>query len=138
MDGMVSFHASYPKAGLPEVSDDFKITRELLTKGEFNLAVCGKVKNGKSSLINALIGKELLPVCNDVATSRVFKISNSDKEEFLLFTLMVIGNLLVLMNYLFMEANLLLIKKVKKRLQNLLLISKLIHLWIFCQRAYPY
>lgn len=82
MDGMVSFHASYPKAGLPEVSDDFKITRELLTKGEFNLAVCGKVKNGKSSLINALIGKELLPVCNDVATSRVFKISNSDKEEF--------------------------------------------------------
>ena len=82
MDGMVAFHSSYPKAELPKPSDDFKLTRELLTKGEFNLAVCGKVKNGKSSLINALIGKELLPVCNDVATSRVFKISNAEKDEF--------------------------------------------------------
>ena len=54
----------------------------MLEKGEFNLAVCGKVKNGKSSLINALIGKELLPVCTDVATSRVFKISHSKEEKF--------------------------------------------------------
>lgn len=82
MDKMIKFHSSYPKANLPKLSDDFKIKEELLKKGEFNLAVCGKVKNGKSSLINALIGKELLPVCNDVATSRVFKISNSDEEKF--------------------------------------------------------
>lgn len=40
------------------------------------------MKNGKSSLINALIGRELLPVCTDVATSRVFKISHSNEEKF--------------------------------------------------------
>ena len=82
MDDMVAFRKTYHKFEFPETSSNFKLTRELLTKGEFNLAVCGKVKNGKSSLINALVGKEILPVCNDVATSRVFKISHADKESF--------------------------------------------------------
>ena len=53
-----------------------------MAKGDFNLAVCGKVKNGKSSLINALIGRRILPECNDVATSRVFKISNTETDSF--------------------------------------------------------
>lgn len=82
MDGMVAFQKAYPKFDIPKVSENFKLTRELIEKGEFNLAVCGKVKNGKSSLINALIGRELLPVCTDVATSRVFKISHSNEEKF--------------------------------------------------------
>lgn len=79
---MVAFQKAYPKFDFPKVSENFKLTRELIEKGEFNLAVCGKVKNGKSSLINALIGRELLPVCTDVATSRVFKISHSNEEKF--------------------------------------------------------
>lgn len=82
MDGMMAFRKTYHKFEFPETSNNFKLSRELLEKGEFNLAVCGKVKNGKSSLINALIGKEILPVCNDVATSRVFRISHADKESF--------------------------------------------------------
>lgn len=82
MDGMVAFQKAYPKFDFPKVSENFKLTRELIETGEFNLAVCGKVKNGKSSLINALIGRELLPVCTDVATSRVFKISHSNEEKF--------------------------------------------------------
>lgn len=82
MDGMIAFQKAYPKFNFPRTSENFNLTRELLEKGEFNLAVCGKVKNGKSSLINALIGKELLPVCTDVATSRVFKISHSKEEKF--------------------------------------------------------
>lgn len=82
MDDMMVFRKTYHKFEFPETSNNFKLSRELLTKGEFNLAVCGKVKNGKSSLINALIGKEILPVSNDVATSRVFKISHADEEMF--------------------------------------------------------
>ena len=82
MDGMIAFQKTYPKFSFPKTSEKFKLTREILEKGEFNLAVCGKVKNGKSSLINALIGKELLPVCTDVATSRIFKISHSQEEKF--------------------------------------------------------
>lgn len=82
MGNMKLFTVKYPKAGLPKPSNDFILSEELLTKGDFNLVVCGKVKNGKSSLINALIGKNILPVCNDVATSRVFKISNADEDSF--------------------------------------------------------
>lgn len=82
MNKMEGFEKQYPKAELPTPSNDFVLSKELLQKGEFNLAVCGKVKNGKSSLINAFIGRELLPVCSDVATSRVFKVSNSDKDSF--------------------------------------------------------
>lgn len=82
MKDMKSFQAKYPKAELPKPSNDFILAEELLAKGDFNLAVCGKVKNGKSSLINALIGRRILPECNDVATSRVFKISNSDRDSF--------------------------------------------------------
>ena len=82
MKDMKSFQAKYPKAELPKPSNDFILAEELLAKGDFNLAVCGKVKNGKSSLINALIGRRILPECNDVATSRVFKISNADRDSF--------------------------------------------------------
>lgn len=82
MNKMEGFVKQYPKAELSTPSNDFVLSKELLQKGEFNLAVCGKVKNGKSSLINAFIGRELLPVCSDVATSRVFKVSNSDKDSF--------------------------------------------------------
>ncbi len=82
MTKMLSFVKQYPKVELPNPSNEFIIAKDLMAKGEFNLAVCGKVKNGKSSLINALIGRELLPVSTDVATSRVFKISNAEEDSF--------------------------------------------------------
>lgn len=82
MKDMKSFQVKYPKAELPKPSNDFILAEELLAKGDFNLAVCGKVKNGKSSLINALIGRRILPECNDVATSRVFKISHAETDSF--------------------------------------------------------
>lgn len=82
MNSMTAFTIKYPKAGLPNAEDDFIKSKSLLEKGEFNFAICGKVKSGKSSLINALIGRELLPVSNDVATSCVFKISHAEKESF--------------------------------------------------------
>lgn len=82
MNAMQGFLKKYPKAELPEPSTDFILAKELLHKGEFNLAVCGKVKNGKSSLINAFIGRELLPICTAVATSQVFKITNASEDSF--------------------------------------------------------
>lgn len=77
-----TFIEKYPKAELPRPDNDFILAKDLLSKGDFNLAVCGKVKNGKSSLINALIGRNLLPTCTDVATSRVFKIAHGEADSF--------------------------------------------------------
>ena len=49
--------------------------------------VCGEVKKGKSSFINALIGDSLLPTNTEVATSQIFRILSSSTQCFsLVFT----------------------------------------------------
>lgn len=72
------------KYQLPAAEDSISNTGRLLGRQDFDIVVCGEVKQGKSSFINALLGRELLPVDVKVATSQVFRISNSKQESFLL------------------------------------------------------
>ena len=58
--------------------------KSILNKVEYNVVVCGEVKQGKTSFINAILGQNLLPVAAKVATSQVFCISNAEKESFYL------------------------------------------------------
>ncbi|MDO4571684.1 MAG: dynamin family protein [Planctomycetia bacterium] len=72
---------------LPEQESSFNTAKSNLDKQDFDIVVCGEIKQGKSSFINALLGKELLPVADQVATSQVFRISNAPEESFyLVFT----------------------------------------------------
>ena len=72
---------------LPSIPVSFTSAKKLLEEAEYNVVVCGEVKKGKSSLLNAIIGQEILPVNNEIATSQVFRISNSERESFqLVFT----------------------------------------------------
>lgn len=48
----------------------------------YDVVVCGEVKKGKSSFINAIIGDDLLPVNIDVATSQVFRIVNDTQMRY--------------------------------------------------------
>ena len=82
MEKMQSFVTVNEKLALPKPSAEYTTMKQLLEKGEITIVVCGKVKNGKSSLINAIIGRELLPVCTDVATSQVFKLVHSERDCF--------------------------------------------------------
>ena len=51
--------------------------------GIFKLVVMGEIKQGKSSLINALLGiDQLLPVARDVATSCVFKLRYGESTKY--------------------------------------------------------
>lgn len=59
-------------------------SEEILKNQQYDIVVCGEVKKGKSSFINALLGQYLLPVDVQVATSQVFRITNSDEEKFFL------------------------------------------------------
>lgn len=60
---------------------------QLIQKEQYDVVVCGEVKKGKSSFINALMGDQVLPVATKEATCQVFRIINSDNEEFsLVFT----------------------------------------------------
>ena len=47
-----------------------------------NIAVCGAASQGKSTFINALMGRELLPSNEHPTTSQLFKINNAEKESF--------------------------------------------------------
>lgn len=71
----------------PKTSEAFKTAFEHLKHPSYDIVVCGEVKKGKSSLLNAIIGQRILPVDTNIATSQVFRISNNKTESFsLVFT----------------------------------------------------
>lgn len=82
MDKIEESTASNPK--LPEVSSAMTTARNLIQHPSYDVVVCGEVKKGKSSLLNAIIGQEILPINNEIATSQVFRITNSSSESFFL------------------------------------------------------
>ena len=72
---------------LPTVPMSFTSAKKLVANSPYDVVVCGEVKKGKSSLLNAIIRQEILPVNSEIATSQVFRISNSTQESFeLVFT----------------------------------------------------
>lgn len=72
---------------IPTPDMSVKTAGAIIQQEQYDVVVCGEVKKGKSSFINALMGDEVLPTNTQVATSQVFRIINSDKEEYsLVFT----------------------------------------------------
>lgn len=71
----------------PDATKDIEFSLDNLRNDIFDVVVCGEVKKGKSSFINAIIGERILPVDTKVATSQAFRIVNSEKQAFyLVFT----------------------------------------------------
>ncbi len=58
---------------------EFEIKREKLNKNDVNLCLVGTYSAGKSTFINALIGKRILPESINSETAKMFRIKNSDK-----------------------------------------------------------
>lgn len=79
--------ANFQSSLLPIPDASFASAGRLIAQEQYDVVVCGEVKKGKSSFINALMGEEVLPTNTQVATSQVCRIINSDKEEYnLVFT----------------------------------------------------
>ena len=70
---------------LPDVGQDFRAARNGLDQTEFNVVVCGEVKRGKSTLVNAILGRELLPTGVQETTCQVFRVSNGPESYKLVF-----------------------------------------------------
>jgi GTPase SAR1 family protein len=67
---------------LPAPSNELERFRERLESNQFQVLVIGEAKRGKSTFINALIGRDILPTDVDIATSQVFRVSRADSEAY--------------------------------------------------------
>ena len=72
---------------LPSPNVSVHSAGRLIQQEQYDVVVCGEVKKGKSSFINALMGDQVLPVATKEATCQVFRVLNSEVEEYnLVFT----------------------------------------------------
>ena len=87
LQGTYSSMSNFRSSLIPVPDASFTTAGRLIMQEQYDIVVCGEVKKGKSSFINALMGEEVLPTNTQVATSQVCRIINSEKEEYnLVFT----------------------------------------------------
>jgi GTP-binding protein EngB required for normal cell division len=67
---------------LPDPPETLALYRNKLEDNHYKVLVVGEAKRGKSSFINALIGRDILPTNVDIATSQVFQVSQAEKEAY--------------------------------------------------------
>lgn len=67
---------------LPAPPDGMETSRKKLIDNAYKVLVVGEAKRGKSTLINALIGDEILPTDVDVATSQVFCVTPAPQAAY--------------------------------------------------------
>lgn len=68
--------------GLPAPPPAIDQLRQKLVENSYNVLVVGEAKRGKSSFVNALIGRDLLPTDVDIATSQVFRVQQATDDAF--------------------------------------------------------
>lgn len=62
-------------------SEELKRNFDKATNSEFEMAVVATMSSGKSTLINAILGRELLPARNEATTATIAKIYDIDNAE---------------------------------------------------------
>lgn len=62
-------------------TDAYEQALKTLLNTECNIAFCGKVNSGKSTLLNALLGRAILPTADRPLSSRIVEIENSEKGK---------------------------------------------------------
>lgn len=67
---------------MPPKDTEFTMIGSRIDHDQYDVVVCGEVKKGKSSFLNAIIGDDLLPVNTNVATSQVFRIVNDTQKRY--------------------------------------------------------
>lgn len=70
--------------GLNDIEKNIIDSIESLMKDSFNIVVVGEFSRGKSTFINALVGKRILPSATKPTTTVINKISSGDEIEYIL------------------------------------------------------
>jgi GTPase SAR1 family protein len=79
LDDLISRADEFELADPPPALDKY---RQALRDNTYRVLVVGEAKRGKSTFVNALIGRDVLPTDVDVATSQVFNIRPSEREAY--------------------------------------------------------
>ncbi|HKP51297.1 MAG TPA: dynamin family protein [Chloroflexia bacterium] len=77
-----SLHFKQEQLALPALPDALETSWRKLKENEYTILVAGEAKRGKSSFINALIGRPILPTDVDISTSQVFRIRSASYEAY--------------------------------------------------------
>src|SRR5271166_3320099 len=67
---------------LPEPDPNLAQYGKKLEENSFQVLVVGEAKRGKSTFVNALIGRDILPTDVDIATSQVFRVCHAESEAY--------------------------------------------------------
>src|SRR5437762_13795979 len=67
---------------LPKPPEALDAMRQKLEENTYKVLVVGEAKRGKSTFVNALIGRDLLPTDVDIATCQVFQIRSAESDSF--------------------------------------------------------
>jgi ribosome biogenesis GTPase A len=67
---------------LPAPPEALGLFRQKLQESTYKVLVVGEAKRGKSTFINALIGRAILPTDVDIATSQVFLVGKAAQEAY--------------------------------------------------------
>jgi len=79
LDELIARADQFDLADPPPVLNHY---RDKLRENSYKVLVVGEAKRGKSTFVNALIGRDILPTDVDVATSQVFNIRPSEREAY--------------------------------------------------------
>lgn len=67
---------------LPKPPQELVEYQQKLVTNAYDVLVVGEAKRGKSTFVNALIGRDLLPTDVAIATNRVFRVSHAEQEAY--------------------------------------------------------
>ncbi len=79
LEGLAEKANAFQLPAPPAVLEDY---RGKLKANNYQVLVVGEAKRGKSTFVNALIGREILPTDVDVATCQVFRIRRAPNEAY--------------------------------------------------------
>jgi GTP-binding protein EngB required for normal cell division len=79
LDGLIAKGAEFELAEPPETLKQYA---RKLRENTYTVLVVGEAKRGKSTFVNALIGRDVLPTDVEVATSQVFNVRPSEREAY--------------------------------------------------------
>ena len=79
LDGLMTKSKEFELAEPPEI---LKRYAQKLRENTYTVLVVGEAKRGKSTFVNALIGRDILPTAVEVATSQVFNVRPAKQEAY--------------------------------------------------------